>query len=76
VLVLHRRAVDRLSALHGQPLPALDLAGRDAAARAWYRGLGGTELRGRFAVYLGNAIFAAAVATFCVVSLVRSRPTP
>jgi hypothetical protein len=68
--------VDRLSAVHGSPLPALDLPARDAAARTWYRGVGGTELRGRFAAYLGNALFAAAVLAFCVVSLARSRSTP
>ena len=76
VLEIHRRAVARLTSAHGSPLPAADLAGRDAAARAWYRGIGGQEIRRRFAVYLGNTLFAAAVLTFCVTSIVRSRPAP
>jgi hypothetical protein len=73
VLEVHHRTVARQAAVHGEPLPAHDLAGRDAAARAWYRGMGGAELRRRFAVYLGNALVAAAILTYCVVSLVRSR---
>jgi hypothetical protein len=76
VLEIHRRAVARLASAHGSPLPASDLAGRDAAARAWYRGIGGQEIRRRFAVYLGNTLFAAAVLAFCVTSIVRSRPAP
>jgi hypothetical protein len=76
VLEIHRRAVARLSGTHGPPLPARDLPGRDAAARTWYRGIGGQELRRRFAVYLGNALFAAGILAFCVTSIVRSRPAP
>lgn len=76
VLEMHRRAVARLSRVHGTPLPALDLAGRDGAARAWYRGIGGQELRRRFVVYLANTAFAAAVLAYCVASLVRSRTIP
>jgi hypothetical protein len=76
VLEMHRRAVTRLASIHGDPLPARDLPGRDAAARAWYRGIGGQELRRRFAVYLGNTLFAAAVLAYCVASLVRSRSIP
>jgi hypothetical protein len=74
VVAAHRAAVDRLAAVHGAPVPATSLEARDAAARAWYRGIGGAEIRGRFAPYLGNAVFAAGVLAFCVVSLVRSRP--
>lgn len=74
VLDVHRSAVSRLAAAHGEPMPATSLADRDRAARAWYRGIGGTELRGRFAPYLGNALFAAGVLAFCLVSLARSRP--
>lgn len=76
VLELHRRAVARVAGAHGEPLPARDLPGRDAAARAWYRGIGGQELRRRFAVYLGNTLFAAAVLAYCVASIVRSRSIP
>ena len=76
VLEIHRRAVARLSAAHGPPLPARDLPGRDAAARAWYRGVGGQELRRRFAVYLGNTLFAAVILAFCITSIVRSRSAP
>ena len=76
VLEMHRRAVARLSRVHGTPLPARDLPGRDASARAWYRGIGGQELRARFAVYLANTAFAAAVLAYCVASLVRSRSIP
>jgi len=76
VLEIHRRTVARLSAVHGPALPAPDLAGRDAAARAWYRGIGGQELRSRFAVYLGNTLVAAAVLAYCLASLVRSRSAP
>jgi hypothetical protein len=76
VLEIHRRAVTRLAGAHGPPLPAGDLAGRDTAARAWYRGIGGQEIRRRFAVYLGNTLFAATVLAFCVTSIVRSRPAP
>jgi hypothetical protein len=76
VLAVHRNAVARLAAVHGAPLPAGGLADRDAAARAWYRGIGGVELRARLAPYLGNTLFAAAVVAFCAVSLVRSRSSP
>jgi hypothetical protein len=73
VVEIHRRTVARLAEAHGSPLPARDLAGRDAAARTWYRGIGGEELRARFAVYLGNALVAAGILTFCVVAIWRSR---
>jgi len=73
VVEIHRRSVARLSTAHGNPLPARDRAGRDAAARTWYRGIGGEELRARFAVYLGNALVAAGILTFCVVAIWRSR---
>ena len=76
VLVIHRRAVARLAAAHGPAVPARDLAGRDAAARAWYRGIGGTELRRRFVVYLLNSIVAASILAYCIASLVRSRTAP
>jgi hypothetical protein len=76
VAEVHRRAVARLEALHGAPLPAADLPGRDAAARSWYRRSGGREIRRRFAVYLGNSLFAAAILAFCLVALVRTRATP
>lgn len=76
VLEIHRRAVTRLASVHGPALPALDLPGRDAAARAWYRGIGGQELRGRFAVYLGNTLVAVAILAYCLASIVRSRPAP
>lgn len=76
VVEIHRRAVARLASIHGAPLRAGDLPGRDAAARAWYRGIGGQEIRRRFAVYLGNTLFAAAILAFCITSIVRSRPAP
>jgi hypothetical protein len=76
VLEIHRRAVARLSSAHGPALPARDLAGRDAAARAWYQGIGGRELRGRFAVYLGNTLVALVILAYCIASLVRSRSAP
>ncbi len=68
----HRRAVERLAAVHGAPVPASGLEARNAAARAWYRGIGGAELRGRFAVYLANTLFAAGVLAFCVWAIYRS----
>lgn len=73
VVEIHRRTVARLSVAHGTPLPARDRAGRDAAARTWYRGIGGEELRARFAVYLANALVAAGILTFCIVAIWRSR---
>jgi hypothetical protein len=76
VLVIHRRAVARLAAAHGPPVPARDLTGRDAASRVWYRGIGGTELRRRFTVYLLNSIVAVSILAYCIASLVRSRPAP
>jgi len=76
VLEIHRRTVARLAAAHGPPLPAGDLPGRDAAARAWYRGIGGEELRRRFAVYLGNTLVAAAILAYCLTALARSRSAP
>jgi hypothetical protein len=76
VAEVHRRTVSRLEAVHGAPLPATDLAGRDAAARSWYRGSGGREIRRRFAVYLGNSLFAAAILAFCLAALVRNRAAP
>jgi hypothetical protein len=76
VLEIHRRTVDRLARAHGQALPARDLPGRDAAAHAWYRGVGGQELRRRFAVYLGNTLFAAGILAFCITAIVRSRSAP
>ncbi len=76
VFEMHRRSVTRLSVRHGTPLPARDLPGRDSAARAWYRGIGGQELRSRFAIYLANTVFAAAVLAYCIASLVRSRGAP
>lgn len=76
LLAAHREAVDRESTRHGPPVPALDLAGRDAAARTWYRGLGGVELRRRLAPFLVNALFAAAVLGYCITSLVRARTAP
>ncbi len=76
VLEVHRRTVARLSGAHGPALPACDLAGRDAAARAWYRGIGGQEIRSRFAVYLGNTLVAATILAYCLASLVRSRSAP
>jgi len=76
VLEIHRRAVARLAEVHGPALPAGDLPGRDAAGRTWYRGIGGQELRSRFAVYLGNTFVALAVLAYCLASLVRSRSAP
>jgi hypothetical protein len=76
VAVLHRRAVDRLSAVHGPAVPARDLAGRDVAARAWYRGIGGAELRRRFTVYLLNSVVAASILAYCIAALLRSRTAP
>jgi hypothetical protein len=73
VVEVHRRTVARLAGAHGDPLPARDRAGRDAAARTWYRGIGGEELRARFAVYLANALVAAGILTFCVVAIWRTR---
>jgi hypothetical protein len=70
---VHRRTVTRLATQHGNPLPARDLAGRDDAARTWYRGIGGEELRARFAIYLGNALVAAGILTFCVLAIWRAR---
>ena len=72
VAAAHARSVARLAAVHGAPVPAGDLAARAAAARAWYRGAGGAELRSRFGVYLANALFAAAVLAFCLVTIYRS----
>jgi hypothetical protein len=76
VLVLHRRAVARLAAVHGPAVPARDLAARDVAARAWYRGIGGAELRSRFTVYLLNSIVAASILAYCIAALLRSRAAP
>jgi hypothetical protein len=70
---VHRRTVTRLSVAHGNPLPARDKAGRDEAARTWYRGIGGEELRARFAVYLANALVAAGILAFCVLAIWRAR---
>ena len=72
----HRRAVARLAAVHGAPLPAADLAGRDAAARTWYRHAGGTELRRRFAVYLAISLVAAAILAYCLRALAPGRAAP
>jgi hypothetical protein len=72
VAAVHRAAVARLAAAHGAPAPAGDLAGREAAARAWYRGEGGAEMRGRFAVYLANALVAAGILAFCLWAIYRS----
>lgn len=69
----HRRAVARLAARHGPPEPAGGLAGRDAIARAWYRGAGGRELRERFAIHLGNALLAALILGAALAMLLRSR---
>jgi hypothetical protein len=76
VVEVHRRTVARLEGVHGAPLPAADLAGRDAAARNWYRRTGGAEIRRRFAVYLGNSLVAAAILAFSVAALVRTRAAP
>jgi hypothetical protein len=76
VAEVHRRTVDRLEASHGAPLPAADLAGRDAAARNWYRRAGGAEIRRRFMVYLANSLVAAAILAFAVTVLVRGRTAP
>jgi hypothetical protein len=76
LLELHRDAVTGEGGRHGAPLPARDLAGRDAAARAWYRGLGGEEMRRRLAPFLLNTIVAAAILAFCLTSLVRARSAP
>ena len=72
----HRETVTRLEAVHGAPLPAVDLAGRDAAARSWYRRAGGAEIRRRFAVYLGNSIVAAVILAYCLAALARGRAAP
>jgi hypothetical protein len=76
VAEVHRRTVARLEGAHGAPLPATDLQGRDAAARGWYRRAGGREIRRRFAVYLANSLFAAAVLAFSIAALVRGRAAP
>jgi hypothetical protein len=76
VAELHRRTVARLEPVHGAALPAAGLAARDAAARHWYRHAGGAELRRRFAVYLGNTLFAAAILAFCLTVLARGRAAP
>jgi hypothetical protein len=76
VVEVHRRTVARLAGVHGAPLPAADLVARDAAARHWYRHAGGAEIRRRFVVYLGNALFAAAILAFCLTVLVRGRAAP
>jgi hypothetical protein len=38
--------------------------------------VGGQELRRRFAVYLGNTLFAAGILAFCITAIVRSRSAP
>jgi hypothetical protein len=76
VAEVHRRTVLRLESAHGASLPATDLAGRDAAARNWYRRAGGWEIRRRFAIYLGNSVFAAAILAFSIAALVRTRAAP
>ncbi len=76
VLAVHARAVSRQARSHGAPDPARDLAARDAAARAWYGGLGGSELRRRFAIYLVNTLVALGILAYCVASLARSRAAP
>jgi hypothetical protein len=76
VAEVHSRTLARLGAAHGAPLPAVDLEGRAAAARTWYRGAGGVEIRRRFAVYLGNSLVAATILGFSVAALVRGRVAP
>ena len=59
-LAAHRRTLERMGA-HGTPRAAPDPAGRDAAARAWYRAAGGAELRTRFLAHFLNALLAALI---------------
>ncbi len=72
----HRRAVGRLAERHGRPRAAPDLAGREAAARAWYRAAGRRELRRLFLLHFLNALFAAAVLGYAVYGLLRSPRAP
>ena len=57
----HQVAVRRFSQRHGAPAVTPDLAGRVAAARAWYDGPGRREIRTTHAAAFGIALLAAAI---------------
>lgn len=54
----HQKAVARFAERHGPPSEAGDMASRLEAARRWYGGIGGRELRRLFTVSFLNALIA------------------
>ncbi|HVP68635.1 MAG TPA: hypothetical protein VMT17_15385 [Anaeromyxobacteraceae bacterium] len=74
-LAAHRRTLDRM-ARHGQPRASADRPGRDAAARAWYRAAGASELRGRFLAHFVNALLAALILAGALRILVSGSRVP
>jgi hypothetical protein len=54
----HQKAIDHFTPKHGTPEVQEDLANRLEVARAWYRGIGGRELRKLFTVNFFNALIA------------------
>jgi hypothetical protein len=54
----HRVAVQRFAAGHGRPSASASLEARQAAARAWYRGPGRSELRRLFLVHFLDTVLA------------------
>ncbi len=68
----HRAAVGRFAARHGAPVARADLRARAEAARAWYRGAGGSELRRLFLVSFLNAVVAVLIGAVSAKALARS----
>lgn len=68
----HRTAVERFAARHGQPGAPADLAARGAAALAWYRGPGRSEIRRLFLMNFVNALFAVLIGAVSARALTRA----
>ncbi len=68
----HRVAVGRFAERHGAPEVRADMAARAEAARAWYRGPGGSELRRLFLASFLAAAMAILIGAVGAKALVRS----
>ncbi len=74
VLAAHEKGVARFSAAHGAPAVAEDLEARARAARAWYRGEGGREIRRAHLLAFGIAALGLALFASSAHILLRAPP--
>jgi hypothetical protein len=69
----HQKAIEHFTAKHGAPAVEETLASRLSTARAWYRGVGGRELRKLFTFNFLNALIALLLLAGTVEVVLRRR---